>query len=730
MKVKAIALLTAVASLAACKIEIETPVEGGVTTSSNNIECHANQACTVDVSDLFFNETFVADPAPGWQFARWNKRHLGLCGGNSTPCTINTAGFEGNEDLEAALADPTSITYLKPEFAVPRTTSGIALADQATLSRAGMDFDMDFYRNSAYACGLSGNYTFMVFNPGNGSADDEAPLWVYLHGGGVGHFDEQGNYYGVLNQTVETWNNEESFGDLQEILSTRTSQNGQLINNTLIRRIQESYRLLVVSMCDHDLYSGLGTPYPNNPNPDAEVNGMQATMSAVDYTVANYPTTEVWAHGTSAGSTGVYNLTMSFAAENTYLTGTVPDSAIVTPNGDPLIEAYNGEPGSNNQPGLDRDAVAEKMGFYGDFENKAYAEARISAGFDEVPMLFVGGQNDAFCYENFPAIPEALELGLDSNCAYHYEGIRQAIADQPDSPHQMAFVTDRGHVPTLDAGPVNNTVDTFIDDILADNPGAPFRKIPGLNMMLMGHSFFRPFATEMPYHAVRAGVDGHNQELEISGGETGAPLALWNDPGHRARIQAVLDAGDVDLFGMTCCDTEEGPGGERTLVTEGYKRWLDYALAQNPDTDFFIALPWRDFPTDYADAEAYAEPWYDYYDNEWLAAIDELRALYPGVTIYSIPYGAAANELRRMFEAGELPDVSSLQGPAASAIFTDYKGHAGQILKDLGELIWINAIYGVDLDRYAYDPGYETDLKAIAKSIMEAHNPSYNGPNR
>ena len=39
---------------------------------------------------------------------------------------------------------------------------------------------------------------------------------------------------------------------------------------------------------------------------------MQATMSAVDYVVANYPTTEVWAHGTSAGSTGAYNLAMSF----------------------------------------------------------------------------------------------------------------------------------------------------------------------------------------------------------------------------------------------------------------------------------------------------------------------------------------------------------------------------------------------------------------------------------
>ncbi|AQA19274.1 hypothetical protein BST95_14500 [Halioglobus japonicus] len=730
MKVKAIVLITAVASLNACKIEIETPVEGGVTTSSNNIECPANQACTVDVSDLFFNETFVADPAPGWQFARWNKRHMGLCGGNSTPCTINTAGFEGNEDLEAALADPTSITYLKPEFVVPRTTSGIALADQATTSRAGMNFDMDFYRNSAYGCGLSGNYTFMVFNPGNGSADDEAPLWVYLHGGGVGHFDDQGNYYAVNNQTASTWNEEETFLDLQRTLEVRIIEDGQVINNTLTRRIQEGYRLLVVSMCDHDLYSGLGTPYTDNPNSGAEVNGMQATMSAVDYVVANYPTTQVWAHGTSAGSSGTYNLAMSFVAEGIHFTGAVPDSLFPTPRAIPLTAAYGGDPKSPYQQGFDPEAAAEKIGFYGDLSRGAYPEARIGAGFTDVPFLFTGGRNDPFCNHNLPVIPEAIAEGIDHNCDYYHEGISQAIAGQPNSPHQLAYIQDRGHVPTLDAGPVNNTVDAFMGDILADNPGAPFRKIPGLNMMLMGHSFFRPFAAEMPYHAVRAGVDGHSQQLEISGGASGAPLALWNDTGHRNRIQAVLDAGDVELFGMTCCDTEEGPGEERTLITEGYKRWFDYALAQNPDTDFFIALPWRDFPTDYADAEAYADPWYEYYDDIWLAEIDELRSLYPGVTIYSIPYGAAANELRRMFEAGELPDVSSLQGPATSAIFTDYKGHAGQILKDLGELIWINAIYGVDLDRYAYDPLYQTDLKAIAKSIMDAHNPDYNGPNR
>ncbi|MEM9255833.1 MAG: hypothetical protein AAGA91_10305 [Pseudomonadota bacterium] len=689
----------------------------------------------MDVVDVFFNETFVAEPAAGWQFAGWKP---GLCGGATVPCTITTSGFAGNPTLEAALADSTLVTYLEPRFAVARTTSGISLAGQQSVTRAGLDLDFDFYRNTAYACGLSGNYTFMVLNPANESASDEAPLWVYLHGGGVGHFDDDGTYHAVNGQTAETWNEEETFQDLQGIMETRTLEGGLVINNTLTRRIQDGYRLLVVSMCDHDLYSGLGTPYTDNPNPNAEVNGMQATMSAVDYVVANYPTAEVWAHGTSAGSTGVYNLAMSFAAEGIHLTGAVPDSLFPTPSAIPLTAAYGGDPKSPYQLGFDPEAVVEKLGFYGDLSRGAYPEARIAAGFTDVPFLFVGGRNDPFCNHNLPAIPEALAEGINHNCDYYHEGISQVIAAQPDSPHQLAYIKDRGHVPTLDAGPVNNTVNAFINGILADNPVAPFQVIPGHKMMLMGHSFFRPFADEMPYHAVRAGVNGHSQTVEFSGGASGAPLALWNDAGHRANIQAVLDAGDVEVFGMTCCDLELTPGGqpvlnaqgEPTLILEGYELWFDYALAQNPDTDFFIAMPWIDYPTDYADAAAYADLWHQFYNTIILPAVDELRAQHPGVTIYSIPYGAAALELRQLFEAGNLPDVSNFQGPIDSSLFTDYKGHAGQILRDLGELIWLDAIYGVDMDAYAYDPGYQTDLKALAKSIMDAHNPAYNGPNR
>lgn len=356
---------------------------------------------------------------------------------------------------------------------VNRTTDEILLAGQHTQALAGATFDIQFYRNTAYGCGLSGNYTFMVVNPPNGDAADQAPLWVFLHGGGSGYFDENGDYLAVAAQTEDSWNHEETFDDLLvKQLQTRTVENGQPKDITLTRRILEGYRVVLVSMCDHDQYSGLGTPYPNNPNPGAEVNGMQATMAAVDYTVANYPTTHVFAHGTSAGSVGAYNLAMSFAVEGIHLTGVVSDSVLSTRQLT-LIEIFEGQPGQQYQAGYTYDGFAEKIGFYGQFENQAHPEARIDGGFVEVPLLFVGGSEDPVCMATQPAIPEAVAEGLN-NCEWQAQSLIQTIAAQADSPHQVSLLDGLGHIPTNEVTPANDIVDTFITDILAANPPHPF----------------------------------------------------------------------------------------------------------------------------------------------------------------------------------------------------------------------------------------------------------------
>lgn len=247
----------------------------------------------------------------------------------------------------------------------------------------------------------------------------------------------------------------------------------------------------------------------------------------------------------------------------------------------------------------------------------------------------------------------------------------------------------------------------------------PSFKSTGFDSLYIGHSFFAPFANGMPGHTATAGIPNHSQSLVFNGGANGAPQALWENTSKRNAIQAALNTGNVELFGMTYHPTYPG--------TVGYENWIDYALAQNPDTRFFIGLPWLTTPEAFS-AASYANLWQTFHDTAWHDFIDQLRALYPGVDIYCIPYGQSALELRNLYAAGDLDDdVSALTGAASSAIFTDSLGHPGNILRDTGRLVWLNAIYGVDLSTYSHNPGYTADLKAIAQSIMDTHDPNYDG---
>ena len=220
----------------------------------------------------------------------------------------------------------------------------------------------------------------------------------------------------------------------------------------------------------------------------------------------------------------------------------------------------------------------------------------------------------------------------------------------------------------------------------------------------------------MPFHTEQAGIVGHTQSIVFSGGASGTPKALWNKQNKRKQIQAILDGGDIELFGMTYEPSHP--------TTEGYIKWIDYALSQNPNTRFFIALPWIDVPG-FMTPETYSSLWIEFHDNDWHDLIDTLRADYPKVEIFCIPYGQSALELRNLYAAGQLPDVSILASGKEPAIFKDGKGHPAPILTELSRLVWLNAIYGVDLETYAYEPDYVTDLKSMAKSIMDAHHDSY-----
>ena len=93
---------------------------------------------------------------------------------------------------------------------------------------------------------------------------------------------------------------------------------------------------------------------------------------------------------------------------------------------------------------------------------------------------------------------------------------------------------------------------------------------------------------------------------------------------------------------------------------------------------------------------------------------------YPDADIFTFHHGAAAYELRDMFETGQLEDdLNKLTGPIATSVFTDQKGHAGQILIDTGTLIWLHAVHGVEpLDMPEFTQ-WETDIRLIADRVLE-----------
>jgi len=241
----------------------------------------------------------------------------------------------------------------------------------------------------------------------------------------------------------------------------------------------------------------------------------------------------------------------------------------------------------------------------------------------------------------------------------------------------------------------------------------------GFDSLFIGHSFFRPMAEEMAVLAPLAGFDAHTQEVVFSGGATGSPEGLWLQDTKRANIQAELDEGDIDLFGMTYHP-------DYPSLT-GYVNWIDYALAANPDTIVFVAIPWITNPVNYA-AASYAAALDVGYPAVAYPLIDSLRDEYPDTTIFAIPYGLSAGELYTRYADGELDDVTELVGSNGSGVFRDGFGHADHILEDLASLVWLQAIYGVDLA--AFDAGYDwtVDLNTIASSILAEHDPAYDAP--
>jgi hypothetical protein len=259
----------------------------------------------------------------------------------------------------------------------------------------------------------------------------------------------------------------------------------------------------------------------------------------------------------------------------------------------------------------------------------------------------------------------------------------------------------------------------------------------GYKMLLMGNSFFRPYADHLNSLASQANLNEHISTVVNRGGENGRPINLWNDSTTEEHqlIKSTLDQGNIEIFGMT-----SGYDFDSDNPTEGHSAWIQYALQNNPNIIIFIAIGSFDFPN--GDSNSTRPDWdtfasdngfnsiqefYDYYINEMIhkEIVDELRLEFPSTKIFTIPTGWATKNLAQMYLDNELLDDISMVGPKSSSIFTDEKGHQGQIVIETGTMIWLNSIYNVDLSSFNYDTGFTTDLHAIAKDIIDSHDSNY-----
>ena len=259
----------------------------------------------------------------------------------------------------------------------------------------------------------------------------------------------------------------------------------------------------------------------------------------------------------------------------------------------------------------------------------------------------------------------------------------------------------------------------------------------GYNMLLIGNSFFRPYADHLNNLATEANLNEHTSTVVNRGGENGRPINLWNDSTTEEHqlIKSTLDQGNIEVFGMT-----SGYDIDSDNPTEGHSAWINYALQNNPNIVIFVAIGSFDFP--YGDSNGTRPDWdtfasdngfnsvqefYDYYINEFIhkEIVDELRLEFPSTKIFTIPTGWATKNLAQMNLDNELLDDISMVGPRSSSIFTDEKGHQGQIVFETGTMIWLNSIYNVDLSSFNYDTGFTTDLHAIAQDIIDSHDSNY-----
>ncbi|HYP49171.1 MAG TPA: hypothetical protein VEQ61_11085 [Thermoleophilaceae bacterium] len=299
----------------------------------------------------------------------------------------------------------------------PGRTARIELVSSSTVG----GYKFDHYRNLDYPCSISGYQTFVIGTKIGSSTTATRPLWVKLHGGGVGFFD--GN--GVPRPDTLSMSEESAAQLIRRVDSVGLQK--------LVRDDAAGFRLMAVSMCNRDLYSGGDQPDPNNPNkqPDGRprtTNGLFATKAAVAFARSKLPTSKAFLHGTSAGSAGVMSVAWSMEREGPKPAGVVADSGVVNT----LWERARNEQGGCNSRS-EAVLAAIKARVHPELANESNEpDLLVSRGALTVPIMHVWNRGDTNDCGDGPMIcplrdGSTITVG-SATCAH--EPLRRAIETQ------------------------------------------------------------------------------------------------------------------------------------------------------------------------------------------------------------------------------------------------------------------------------------------------------------
>ena len=251
-----------------------------------------------------------------------------------------------------------------------------------------------------------------------------------------------------------------------------------------------------------------------------------------------------------------------------------------------------------------------------------------------------------------------------------------------------------------------------------DRPWAytvPSTKRKGLNCLFYGHKYFTPLAEAIGPVAKEAGITDHKVTTFVNQEHQGSPAfgsrllrVPASGPDAGKKLRAALDTGEIDLVGLTYHQSETGQ-------LEHYKAWFDYALKRNPNTQLLIHLPSsfdpvrRDLTRLNKTGDAIRAKFY-------ASVVVPMRKAYPDKKIHFWYSGRVASELRRRFEAGELPQVHELVGKRG--VFSVVGGSPGPFLQDLQSLILYSLIYDVELPKSVPGLKGKIDLNALAAEMI------------